>query len=381
MILEYLSPTDLVRLFCTSKIALDYGVSFMRTKSDQFYRCIPADNEESTPPTVEIWATKTLVNHAYGLWNSFADLPTDLEVIMVYGIRIKDHVYVCGIDFLTRSTHQHVGHHSKLVSRVEILSTQVDVVCFLEDAFGIRSLKFGHSAWSFEEPKSDQCWEGFSIRRREGRLRIVRDAVKFRHIGWCFDTTPSFEETLLVRNSNAFWKSHIDENYYFPLYPYREEQLVSEIGNFTVEALWVTEDLSGVTIYSEPDWISGVAIHDSSGTSIVGDDEGEEDYLPIHGPDEFLAGVVVRMHPFFEFPLLKLKTNWGRQCSSLSTVSEEEYSSRNIETPENCYIKGFYFRLELFSIRSIGVIYGNLGEVIADRMEPRDLDLDQSLQS
>lgn len=220
MILEYLSPTDLLRLFCTSKIALDYGDSVMRTKPRQFYRCIPADNEgiskrrlllvlslrfpksrnegldmrwevvsrirvlskliryiatESTPPTVEIWATKKLVNHAYGLWNSFADLTTDLEVITVYGIRIKDHVYVCGIDFLTRSTHQHIGHHSKLVSRVETLSTQVYLVYFLEDAFGIRGLKFGCSAWSFEEPKSDQCWEGFSRRRREGRLRIVRD--------------------------------------------------------------------------------------------------------------------------------------------------------------------------------------------------------------
>lgn len=220
MILDYLPPTDLIRLFCASKIALNYGDSVMRTKPRQFYRCIPADNEgiskrrlllvlslrfpksrnegldlrwevvsrigvlskliryiatESTPPTVEIRATKTLVNHAYGLWISFADLPTDLKVITVYGIRIKEHVYVCGIDFLTRSTHQHVGHHSKLVSRVEILSTLVDVVCFLADAFGIRSLKFGHSAWSFEEPKRYQCWEGFSIRRREGRLRIVRD--------------------------------------------------------------------------------------------------------------------------------------------------------------------------------------------------------------
>ncbi|GAA86161.1 hypothetical protein AKAW_04275 [Aspergillus luchuensis IFO 4308] len=363
MILDYLPPTDLIRLFCASKIALNYGDSVMRTKPRQFYRCIPADNEESTPPTVEIRATKTLVNHAYGLWISFADLPTDLKVITVYGIRIKEHVYVCGIDFLTRSTHQHVGHHSKLVSRVEILSTLVDVVCFLADAFGIRSLKFGHSAWSFEEPKRYQCWEGFSIRRREGRLRIVRDAVKFRHIGWCSDTTPSFEETLLVRNSNAFWKSHIDENYYFPLYPHWEEKLVSGIGNFTVEALWITEDLSGVTIYSEIDEIHGVAVHDSSGTSIVGDDIGEKDYLPIDGPDEFLAGVVVRMHPFYDFPLLKLKTNWGRQCSSLSSVSEEEYRSRNLETPENCYIKGFYFRLELYSgIQSIGVIYGNLGE-------------------
>ncbi|PYH31091.1 uncharacterized protein BO87DRAFT_399789 [Aspergillus neoniger CBS 115656] len=363
MILEYLSPTDLLRLFCTSKIALDYGDSVMRTKPRQFYRkLIRYIATESIPPTVEIWAPKKLVNHAYGLWNSFADLTTGVEVITVYGIRIKDHVYVCGIDFLTRSTHQHIGHHSKLVSRVEILPTQVYFVYFLADAFGIRGLKFGFSAWSFEEPKSDQCWEGFSIRRREGRLRIVRDAVKFRYIGWCSDTTPSFEETLLVRSRNAFYKSDIDENDYFPLYPYREEQLVSDFGNVTVEALWVTEDLSGVTIYSDPDVISGVAMHDSSGTSIVGDDAGDKDYLPIHGPDEFLAGVVVRMHPFYDFPLLKLKTNRGRQCSSLSSVSEEEYSSRNIETLEDCYIKGFYFRLEFSSILSIGVIYGNLGE-------------------
>lgn len=81
---------------------------------------------------------------------------------------------------------------------------------------------------------------------------------------------------------------------------------MSGIGNFTVEALWITEDLSGVTIYSEIDEIHGVAVHDSSGTSIVGDDIGEKDYLPIDGPDEFLAGVVVRMHPFYDFPLLKV---------------------------------------------------------------------------
>lgn len=109
-----------------------------------------------------------------------------------------------------------------------------------------------------------------------------------------------------MRSRNAFYKYDIDENYYFPLDPYREEQLVSEIGNFTVETLWVTEDLSGVTIYSAPDVIIGVAIHDSSGTSIVGLNAGDKDYLPIHGPDEFLAGVVVRMHPFYDFPLLKV---------------------------------------------------------------------------
>lgn len=220
MILDYLPPTDLIRLFCSSKIALDYGASFMRREPRQFYRCLPADDEgtslrrlllvlssefleshsagldlrwevvsritevskyignlaiDSMSPTVDVCAPTKSNNHAYGFWDFFAILPIDLQAITVYGVRMEGHIYVCGLDLRTRSTHQRIGTHSELVSQLCPIHDQVDVICFLSDAVGIRSLKFGCSEWSFEDPKRNQCWEGLSIRRGEGRLRIVRD--------------------------------------------------------------------------------------------------------------------------------------------------------------------------------------------------------------
>ncbi|OJJ72419.1 hypothetical protein ASPBRDRAFT_64824, partial [Aspergillus brasiliensis CBS 101740] len=329
MILSYLSPTDLVRLFCTSKIALDYGESFMCRKSRQFHRCVLLPDDEgiskrrlllvlslnflesqsagldlrwevvsritrlskymfniaidSRSPTMNASAPMKPVNHAYGLWNSFADLPIDLQAITVYGVRIEGHIYVCGLDFLTRSTHQRVGVHSKLVSRFDVLHDQVDVIFFLVDALGIRNLKLG------------------------------RSGIKFRHIRWHSDTIPSFGETLLMQNGHAFWKGHVDENHYISRDPEMEELTLSHSGGFTVETLWITENLSGVTFYCDVDLIYGIAIHDSSGTSIAGEAEGFSKYFPIHGPDEVLAEIIFRVHSDDGNPVLTLKTNWDRQ--------------------------------------------------------------------
>ncbi|RAH63002.1 hypothetical protein BO85DRAFT_494545 [Aspergillus piperis CBS 112811] len=358
MILDYLPPTDLIRLFCASKIALDYGASFMRREPRQFYRCLPTADEgnlamNSTSPTVDVCAPTKSNNDAYGFSDSFAILLIDLQAITVYGVRMDGRIYVCGLDLRTRSTHQRIGTHSELV----------DVICFLLDAVGIRSLKFGRSEWSFGDPKRDQCWEGLSIRRGEGRLRIVRDALKFRHIGWCSDTTISFPETLLMQKSHAFWKGHIDETHYVAGEPQDEKDMVSNVGNFTVEALWLTENLSGVTFYSALGGIQGIAIHYSSGgISTVGQTGDYGKYFPIHGPDEIFAEIVVRVRPESEFPLLKLKAIWDQQWAGFYQESGEVYSSLSLKPPKNCYIKGFYFRIGSLWIRSIGMIYGDLEE-------------------
>ncbi|PYH70074.1 uncharacterized protein BO88DRAFT_425013 [Aspergillus vadensis CBS 113365] len=346
MILDYLPPTDLIRVFCSSKIALDYGASFMRREPKQFYRCLPADDEgnlaiDSMSPTVDVCAPTKSNNHAYGFRDSFAILPIDLQAITVYGVRMEGHIYVCGIDLRTRSTNQRIGTHSELVSQLYPIHDQIDVICFLLDAVGIRSLKFGRSEWSFGDPKRDQCWEGLSIRRGEGRLKVVRDALKFRHIGWCSDTTVSFPETLLMQKSHAFWNGHIDETHYIAGDPQDEKDMVSNIGNFTVEALWLTENLSGVTFYSASGGIQGITIHYSSGgTSTAGQTNDRH---------EVLAKVVVRVLPQFRFPFLKVN-------------AEEVYSSLSLKPPKNCYIKGFYFRIVDPWIESIGIIYDDLEE-------------------
>lgn len=132
-------------------------------------------------------------------------------------------------------------------------------------------------------------------------------ALKYRHIGWCSDTTVSFPETLLMQKSHAFWNGHIDETHYIAGDPQDEKDMVSNIGNFTVEALWLTENLSGVTFYSASGGIQGITIHYSSGgTSTAGQTNDRGTYFPIHRPDEVLAKVVVRVLPQFRFPFLKV---------------------------------------------------------------------------
>ncbi|GLA59127.1 hypothetical protein AtubIFM54640_009860 [Aspergillus tubingensis] len=188
-------------------------------------------------------------------------------------------------------------------------------------------------------------------------------ALKFRHIGWCSDTTISFPETLLMQKSHAFWKGHIDETHYVAREPQVEKDMVLNIGNFTVEALWLTENLSGVTFYSAFGGIQGITIHYSSGgTSTVGQTDDYGTYFPIHGPDGILAEVVVCVRPESAFPLLKLKANWDQQWAGFYQESGKIYSSLSLKPPKDCYIKGFYFRIGGRWIESIGMIYGDLEE-------------------
>lgn len=142
---------------------------------EELSKCIRNISVDSMMPSVDPRTPMKTFDQAYGFWESFAIVPIDLEAITIYGTRIAGHTHVCGLDFLTRDTRQHVGAHSNLVYRQAILHNQANVICFLVDSLGVRGLGFGRSAWSFEDPKRHHCWEGISIRKGEGRIRIVRD--------------------------------------------------------------------------------------------------------------------------------------------------------------------------------------------------------------
>lgn len=65
-------------------------------------KCIRNIARESRMLTVDPRAPMRMVDQAYGLWESFAILPTDLQAITIHGPRIEDHVYACGLGQATK---------------------------------------------------------------------------------------------------------------------------------------------------------------------------------------------------------------------------------------------------------------------------------------
>ncbi|RJE18542.1 hypothetical protein PHISCL_09124 [Aspergillus sclerotialis] len=403
MILSVLPPSSLISFFRSSEEALDYADIFLRRNPEQFYRC--TDNEaiggnarilipalasqfpqlpcpeldvrweivsrvtclahhlckipdDCITPTVDVNAPLQYIDHAFGFWELSTELPVDLEVVKIYGIEVKRHYYVCGIELFSKTAHQLLGSDSKVVCFVDMSQIEIDIIRFAVDRFGIRSLKFGRSPWVFGNPEEIRCWDGFSERREDGKIRIVQDALKFRQIGWCSSGGPTFAESVLRKERHAFQHSHISREGFWQRDPRQEADLVSRFGNFTAEAVWLDQDLRGITRNCDNRGMYGITIHTSSKSYCFGFAAGMAKYFPLQGLSEVLAGVDIHTHSEFDFPLVRLKTNWNRKCFFGPVSNTESRSTTTAFRPmEGFHIKCLYFRMGTMAIESLGVIY------------------------
>ena len=202
IVLEYLSPSDLVRFFRTSKEALSHANLFCRTNPFHFYRCstnttgteedkrilmiafstwdrlceldrrweivqriagnarlIPLLDGKSLPvPTFDPRAPLQTVSHRFGLCQDFLDIPDHAEVIEVSSIGLKGKRYVCGIGFVSGDSRVFCGNRTEHISMVNVSSPTIDTIELAVDALGVRSIKYGNSPWLFGDPSLICCW-------------------------------------------------------------------------------------------------------------------------------------------------------------------------------------------------------------------------------
>lgn len=218
MILEYLPPSSLVNFFHSNIQCLGYAPQFCHRKRLHFYGCVDTDGEVDSPafhaflckitppqlagldkrwdvvtrirditghipntpvrrlaaPTLDVGAPCQYVSHSFGFEELILDIPDDAKTIAVHMTTILGNHYVSGIEFETEEA-QIVNGKSTLLKRIKFPSTGIDLLRFVVDGLGVRSLKFGDSQWIIGSPESIQCWEGYSTRQAGRRLRIVRD--------------------------------------------------------------------------------------------------------------------------------------------------------------------------------------------------------------
>lgn len=219
LILQHLLPSDLIRFFNSSKQALSYTNLFCRLNPFYFYRCsIDTSNviedkrtlmvallswaryseldarweivsrlsnlaellslvstSRPTVSTLNPRAPLQFVNHQFGLHENVFDLPDQARLIEVCSTAIAGKHYVCGVGFGTTKTQSFFGNRTKWCHKFENSSATTETIGFAIDKLGIRSIKYGSSPWSFDDPETIGCWEGLSIRKGYSKIRIVRD--------------------------------------------------------------------------------------------------------------------------------------------------------------------------------------------------------------
>lgn len=219
MILEYLLPSDLVRVFRTSKWALSYANLFCRSNPLHFYRCnitatgtekdkrilmialstwdrIPeldvrwqivkkaaelarllpfVDEDSSSAQKFSPQAPLQPVNHRLGLCEDSFVIPLHAKTLTACSIQLEGKHYVCGIGFDTEESTLFFGHETKSLHTINISSTTTETIGIAVDALGVRSIKYGTSPWLFGDPRSICCWEGLSVRRGRRKIRAIHD--------------------------------------------------------------------------------------------------------------------------------------------------------------------------------------------------------------
>jgi hypothetical protein len=173
MILAPLPPSSLISFFRSSNAALDHASAFFRRNPKQFYRCIDTKGlpghgrnlilalslkfpqlpcaeldmrweiiskvtdlaqhvskipEVCTAPTANVEAPLQSVDHPFGYSELFTELPVDLETIKVHGIEFQGHHYICGIELLTKTTHQLLANDSKVVCLIDVSHIELDTI-------------------------------------------------------------------------------------------------------------------------------------------------------------------------------------------------------------------------------------------------------------
>lgn len=313
MILQYLSPSDLVRFFRTSKRALSYANLFCRLSPLHFYRCninttstredkrililalstwprfpgldvrwqivrkvvelaklLPfVDDSSSVAPTFNPRATLQLVNHRFGLHEDILDIPLQNKTIEICSIPLEGKHYICGIGFNTGQSKLFLGCETENLHTLNISSITTKAIGLAVDALGVRSIKYGTSPWLLGDPESLCCWEGVSVERGCRKIRIIRDvstlyfvhecylqrllqALKLRHLSWHHECPVLFEETIVMRNKHPILSIHgtIAEEYYVRQHPEHERGLVDKFGKIPVEAVWFDRDLQAIKMYA-----------------------------------------------------------------------------------------------------------------------------------
>ncbi|KAE8420923.1 hypothetical protein BDV36DRAFT_305859 [Aspergillus pseudocaelatus] len=409
IVLEYLSPSDLVRFFRTSKEALFQANLFCRTNPFHFYRCstnttgteedkrllmiafstwdrlceldrrweivkrvagsaklIPLlDGKRLPVPTFDPRAPLQAVSHRFGLCQDFLDIPDHAEVIEVSSIALEGKRYVCGIGFVSGNSRVFCGNRTEHIRMIDVSSPTIDTIELAVDALGVRSIKYGNLPWLFGDPSSICCWRGLSLRQNHQKIRIVRDALKLRDLSWYQETTPSFQETILMKNRPFSLPSHglIAEEHYVQRRPERERGLVRRFGKFPVEAMWFERDLRAIQIYGTGglNGIIGISVQVLSDTYRVGACHLVPASITLNAPHEILAEIDVRTSE--PYPLaVTFRTNHNRELSSEANgllglgVS---HSIKTLRPPPGYRITGLYFRLEGLTLDSLGLILGS----------------------
>lgn len=96
-----------------------------------------------------------------------------------------------------------------------------------------------------------------------------------------------------MKEKHAFWHGTISSEHFVQKAPHREAELLADFGNFTTEAVWLDEELQGITLYCGLGGITGISAHTSSGSSCIGLDSSSAKFFPVHGPDEVLSEIEV----------------------------------------------------------------------------------------
>ena len=230
MILEILPPSSLIPFFCSSKQALSYAEPFCQQHPLQFYRYLDAKCPmRSQWPTLMLtlysifspsqysgldqrWEviskvvhrTKCMsfvplgyslfrtinptslfqsVNHPFGYEELVAEIPVNLKIIGLYHVWLDTGYYVCGMEFKSSQETAYflLGRRSKFHHKLCVSLIGSDIIRFITDPWGIKSIMLGDSQWSCGNPQSLGCWEGFTKRQADSRIRVVQDVRTLIH--------------------------------------------------------------------------------------------------------------------------------------------------------------------------------------------------------
>lgn len=158
----------------------------------------------------------------------------------------------------------------------------------------------------------------------------MQQAHKFRSISWLRTQGPSFEETLIMRSNHAKIGMVIEESY-VKEDAERERDLVMHHGYIAVESVIFSDDMHGITMYSDAGnfGIIGVHIHSDTNDQSVGYDYATAKNFSIHGPAEVIAEVDVRTG--FRSTALTVRTF----KDEIYNVSASDLANQVCDTGEN----------------------------------------------
>ncbi|KAL4927739.1 F-box protein [Aspergillus undulatus] len=401
MILGCLTPWDVIQFLLTSKQALLYATAFCRQNPHYFYRCsdtVGNENDErklvialaakfsiaghheletrwemvskiariaalvpylgqdcAAERTLDPRAPLQLLDHHFGLREATLQIPDHVKAIDVNSIMLNGRRYVCGIGFQDGTANCFFGNKTGLLYK-QCLTTAMNTIKFAVDALGVRFLEWGTDK-GLSKAGTSAWWEGFTQKQGCQKIKIVYDALKFRHVSWCLDSPCSFAETLLIRGEHipVLGCGYISKEYYIQQHPVREAELIAKFGNFTTEALWFGQDLERISIYSSEGLkgIFGVSIQRSSMTYSVGTCRIELKSMTLSVPAEVLTEIDVWTSDVGPLDIA-LKTSYNRQlhCSQPGTYA----TMRSLQPPSGYYIGGLFFRFGAIYIESVGII-------------------------